>query len=188
MATFDRETFNVIIGGGRNSIVSTYAFISQSVFTDVEYKGQKINVEFQNGLQFLGNNFDCPSESLTLYTDHMESWACDLWYDEDPDFVTFIEGLKEEAEEFAIKYSESQSESLDQIADLYENLPMDKHEFEILSWGRGVEELLEALQALEKEEDARKAEEDSHISKLEAEGERQMNEYYEDLEEGEIYY
>ena len=146
---WDHEQFGVNIGGGGNSVLSTYAWINFDVWATVKFKGQEFDINLQNGHGYFGNDFHCPNNNLTFYRDHTPSWVDDLWDDEDEDFLKFVESMIDSAEQYLKAFYDE--EVLSEIADLYDNLDIDSNDWHNIVFENGSDDVLELLKDLKKE-------------------------------------
>lgn len=145
---WDHEQFEVNIGGG-NCTFSTYAWINFDVWATVKYKGQQFDINLQNGHGYLGNDFNCPDDKLTLYRDHTPSWVDELWENEDEDFVKFVDDMIDSAEKYLKAFYDE--EVLSEIAELYDNLDIDSNDWHNLVYEVSADDVLEKLKELKKE-------------------------------------
>jgi hypothetical protein len=98
---------------------------------------------------YLGNDFNCPDDKLTLYRDHTPSWVDELWENEDEDFLKFVDQMIDSAEKYLKAFYDE--EVLSEIAELYDNLDIDSNDWHNLVYEVSADDVLEKLKELKKE-------------------------------------
>lgn len=130
---FDHQDFGLRIN--RSNVTSDYLFHNFSVWNaePIEYKGLEFDVEFQNGHDFDFGDFNCPSNSLSLYLSNCDfgEELRELYDNDDEDFLEFLDELKDEAQSYLEEYfvTDGQEEKIiDYVNELEKEEGLSQHE------------------------------------------------------------